>query len=191
MICCKFTDLYETLNDKAWSQKKVTKRDDKDDSLLTILRVIDAINSLKEFEVSLWSNRSLDEINIPSEFADMILPSAVRFEALNLRTKDVLVKPTFNMEDLPSYDEYIQACDKFRSRFKKDGFTEMTAVGSLRKAMNLNDVIAKAAINNRVNSQANPFIPIPLDNVNLFEDRYFNDDYDQIIKDWIIKLRFV
>lgn len=191
MVCCKFIDLYKTLNDKAWSQKKVTRVDDHDDSLLVILKVIDAINSLDEFAVSLWDNRMLDELNIPSEFAEMVMPSAVRYEALNLRTKDILIKPEFDMNELPSYEMFIKACDKFRSRFKKDGFTDMTSVGNLRKAMNLNDVIAKASFNGAVNSQANPFIPIPLHDVGLFEDRYFNDTYEKSINDWITKIRFV
>lgn len=192
MVCCKSNEIIGAIEMVALSQKKVTKVDGLVSSIKTILEVIDYINAQDEFCCSIWGNHPLDEINIPNEFKDFIMPSAVRYDALNRRTKDLLVKPDLNTTILVcSYADYIQACDRFRGFFKRDGFSDMTPVGSLRKAVNLNDVITKASFGDRVCAQGRPFIPVPLTDIGLFEERYFNDEVADIVSDYITEMRFV
>lgn len=189
MVCSK---LLKEIDAKAWSQKKVSKVNEKDDSLKIILNFIDYVNSLDEFACSLWENRLFENILVPNEFIPFFLPSAVRLDALNRRTKDLLVRPETVSLDAKTYDEYVKACDIFRSRFKKDGYSDMTALSNIRQAVNLHDVMAKASFNGRVSSNDRPFIPVPLvDMSNLFEDRYFNDDESAIILDFIAEMRFI
>lgn len=192
MVCCKDYEIVAKMKDVATAQKKVTKVDEIEKCIKVILGVIDYVNAQDEYFCSIWENHPLDEINVPNEFKDFVMPSAVRFDALNRRTKDLLVKP--NKKEMvlsDSYADYVEACDRFRGFFKRDGFSDMVSLGSLRKAVNLNDVITRASINERVCAQGRPFIPVPLNDIGLFEDRYFNEDVKDVISDYITEMRFV
>lgn len=192
MVCCKFSAYTNDVEARAKAQKKVTNVNNLVKDIEDILKFIDYINSLDELDLVIWDNRQLDDIPVLNEFKDFILPSAVRYDALNRRTKDLLERDNSeNANPISSYADYINICDRFRSVFKKDGYSDVSMIGSLRKSVNLTDVIARASIDSRVAAQGRPFIPVPLVNVGLFEDRYFNETASGIIKDYIADMRFI
>lgn len=176
------------LSNKANSQKKITKYDD---SIQTILEVIEYVNSLDEFAQSIWIGHSISDVTFPTELSDFVMPASVRYDSNNLKTKDLLDRPV-HIEFNISYLDYVQACDRFRSNFKRDAVSDMTPFDNVRRHVNLNDIIDRISVNGQVSAKNNPFVPIRVVGVeNLFEDRYFNDTEDSVLRDYIAEIKFI
>lgn len=179
------------VNERAKAQKKISKWDDS--YLEEIAKMIDFINSQNEYFTHFDDGKSIDDVNIPSEFADFILPASVRYDSRNLSTNDLLVRVVGD-HPCPDYDTYVNACDAFRGQFKKDAFTDMVSIGSLRKVLNLSDVISRAKGGpgeKSVRANGTPFVPIALEGLkSLLSDRYFNDSAEEVLLDYIRQMRF-
>lgn len=176
------------INEKAISQKKISKYVE---GLSTVMLLINYVNSLDEFATEIWDGHTLEDVYIPKELGDFVLPASVRYDANDRRTKDLLVRP--NVFDLNiSYMEYVNACDRFRNNFKKDASSDMVSFASLRKHVNLNDVIDRISINDKVSYFNGSYVPIDVIDISaLFEGRYFNDSSSAVLDDYIACIRFI
>lgn len=199
-------EVKEAIKARAMSQKKISKFND---GIEKIINLIDYVNNcMREEDVEIWSGHSVDEVLIPREFADFVYPASIRYNSADRRTADLIVrKPTevkregsedkvnVTLEEKPSYADYLNACDAFRGNFKRDAVSDMVSIGSLRRHLNLSDVISKVAIDKGegylVSYYAGCYVPIPIKDISaLFENRYLNDDAQSVLKDYIAEMRF-
>lgn len=175
------------INKKAQSQKKISHYVE---GLKDVMLVINYINSLDEFASEVWDGHTLEDVMLPKELADFVMPASVRYNSSDRRTSDLLVRPhTFDLNI--SYAEYVECCDRFRNNFKKDASSDMISFASVRKHVNLNDIIDRICIDDKVNYYSGPYVPISIKDISaLFEDRYFNDSASSVLDDYIAGIRF-
>lgn len=198
-------DLVSTFLDKLMKRLNSMKKVRVDGSELSqavsdILTVIQRVNQLGMYDTTIpeWDNRSIDEIEIPSEFSQMVLPSSVRFNAGDIRSKELLVKPAESKlpNDL-SFFRFNTSVSKLRSVMKRDSRDGLVTIGSLRKAVSLSDVIdrffvvRKNKIMAKLSSDTNLPIELIDDVDHLFEDDFYNTrDVNRVIEDFTNSIIF-
>lgn len=198
-------DLVTTFLDGLMKRLKSMKKVREDDKILSeaisdILNVINRVNQLGMYDSTIpeWDNRSIDEIEIPSEFSQFVLPSSVRMNAGDIRSKELLVKPSESKlsNDL-TFFKFNTSVSKLRSVMKRDAKDGLVTIGSLRKAVSLSDVldrffiVKKGRIFAKLSSDTT--LPLELDgNLDcLFEDDYYNTrDLSRIIEDFTNAMMF-
>lgn len=146
-------------------------------------------NSLDEHVSIVLNNIDINRVQIPKEFADFIIPSAVRFDPANPRSKNLVVSEAA-AADPGDYNDYVNLCDTFRGYFKKDANSDMVDLVDCKKAVNLQSVIAKASCDvdgaYRVNYGNEAFYPIRLKSIDsLYEDRHFNATESDLVADYL------
>lgn len=191
------------LSNRAYSQAKIKISDTEVNKIVcNLFGYLQLFNSLTENSIMLWG-RSINDIDVPNEFADFVWPSSVKFDPADPKAQELLIrtKPDPTWHDQFTLTDYIDTLSRWRRIFKKDLANDMTSLGSLKKAVSLNDVrdkVSPASISDDgVNGYARyidqPFIPIP---ILLWvgdlwkKDVYFNSDYNSVIDEYIAIKRF-
>lgn len=197
------TEYCEKLKDKLVNQKLVRK----DDRLLreyleTVFIAIDMINALDE-DATRVMDRDLDEIEIISELSDMIYPEVVRIDATSRRCKNVVFRQKEVNEDKQvTYSELMEAQAYIRSAYKRDDNDSLVKVSTLRVKKNLADILDRVVWCSIVDDKpvrsvnqpkGQSFYPIYIDQKvieSLYNEAYFNDDFDEMLNDLSISKSF-
>lgn len=180
---------------KVWAQKKISvKLEDVVDSVEKMYSVIKYFNSIDEYTTLLFGGVDIKEVKVLKEFADFIVPSAVRFDPTDLRSKNLAVQDGVMGAPL-KYIEYVNLCDQFRSFFKKDASSDVINLVDKKKSVTLNSIIDQASniVDGvyRVNYGTSVFYPIRLTDITvLYEDRHFNANESDLVSDYLSNFRF-
>lgn len=153
-------------------------------------KYIEYFNSIGEFDETVWDHTPLSSVSVLNEVGDFILPSVVRKDITDRKTKDVLVRAKSDVYG--NFLDYTDLCDEIRGWFRSDASGDVTKLSDLRKAVNTEAIISKVAHNGKVAYVSQAYVPIVL-KLNIsdqFEDRYFNATVGEIISDYISNVRF-
>lgn len=184
----KFEVLVQKLNERAEAQKRVSKYDMT--SLNVICNFINYVNSLDEDTLRVF-DRDFDDIVIPTELKDLVLPKSVRVIPGDRRTEDVLLRPETKSAVCTSYAEYINAVDQFRGYFKRDSKSDMTTLSSLRVDVSLVEILDRICLDDRARVTNQGTYPIAVKPVSqLLTDRFFSDSTNDVIQDWLVTVKF-
>lgn len=185
MILDRFAKKLEA---RAYAQKKVSKPDWI--CLGKIIDFINYVNSLDEGCYQVFEGRLIDDILIPKEFADFIIPKSVRLIPGDRKFTDLLVRG--NVKECPvTYDQLMNAYDTFRGNFKRDSFVDMITIGSLRVDKSLNEVISNICLDDVCHVDG---LGIPIEvkaDINVIEKRYFNQSLEDVVDDYLHNLKFI
>lgn len=195
MLEVKFIDEFKRM---ASVNRKISRDDGLAESIDYIFKSIDYFNSFDEYHHVIEDVHFTEFKDIPilNEFKDFILPRSIRYEPVNLRTKDVLVRPKSPDKFKFDISKYHIEIDNFRRYFKKDAKSEFVTLEDLKKHISLSEAIDRMFItvesDKYVKSGANAFIPIELstDLSNILDDSYFDTNYDKCVFDYMHKLIF-
>lgn len=162
----------------------------------------------------------VDELVVPQEFSFLLIPLSIRIDPLDLKTKDVKVIPEYKItsineedksdeskeksdkfEGYANYLEYKDDIHGFRRHFKLNGSDNLIKVMDVRKNVSLFDVLDSCCAvedlenlhNNKVHYFRDAFWPTLIQKSSiegLLEDNYFNDDFGNLMKDYLINLSF-
>lgn len=170
-------------------------------------------NSLPEYTDRVL-NKDLSEVYILSELQEFILPESVRWDPMDRRTRDLLIRSTFNGNvDSLNYSDFMDNQAIWRGFFKKDCKENLVTLDSLKKPCSFSEIVEKSAILNGKsikiktglkdddgNEIINVFpdfkskpvngsyIPIPLDGEyfeRMFRDDYFSSRSVEVIEDYL------
>lgn len=180
---------------KVKSQKKISVSDV--EIIQTMEKFYDIFryfNSLDEYSTFVFNNANINDVKLPKEFEDFIIPAAVRFDPTDLRSKNLVLKDK-EMAAPMSYLEYVNLCDTFRGYFKKDASNDMVSLTDLKKSQTLSSIIDRASnvVNDEysVNYGTQVYYPIRLQNITLlYEDRHFNATESDLMSDYLSNFRF-
>lgn len=195
-ICGQDSVLIEAICKSVYSQKKVSKANNYIETVIKLFDYFSYFNSLTPDDtvVNMQSIKSLDDIIVPKEFEQFIMPSSVKVIAGNRRLPELLQSfpAKHHLVKEYSYHEYIELVDQFRSYFKKDGLADVVTLASIRKEVSLMDVLSIASVSGCVNYDSEPYYPVILtNNMELvIGTSFLQDDADIMIKDFCAKLRF-
>jgi hypothetical protein len=184
----KFEVLVQKLNERAEAQKRVSKYDRT--SLEIICNFINYVNSLDEDTLRVF-DRDFDDIVIPTELKDLVLPKSVRLIPGDRRTEDILLRPEINSKPCASYAEYMNAVDQFRGYFKKDSKSDMVTLSSLRVDVSLVEVLDRICSDDKAKVTNQGVYPITVKSVSqLLTTRFLSDSIDDVIQDWLVAVKF-
>lgn len=136
-----------------------------------IMNYISFFNSLEE-DVIFVDGRTIDQIQIPSEFKDFIIPNSVRLVAGDRRYPNIVLRdsdPTgtviFESENDSitfkyNYLEWMNLITQFRGFFKKDLSSDMISLSELRLNKSISDISDIVVVNNEVKYEGVDFIPL-------------------------------
>lgn len=166
---------------------------DVEKTITTILKNINLFNGLYEDE-SILNGVSIDEIDIPEEFKDIILPNSVRYDTAYRAMSDILKRNTRSTLKF-NINEWKDNCDAFRSYFKMDATTSIVKLSDLRVNKSLADVFNQFVTEDgHVHYADTPYIPIALDDITAIcgkKNRWFNYDVNDMINEyfsnWYVK----
>lgn len=158
-----------------------------------ILADVNLFNSLAEDE-SILNGVSIDEIDVPDEFKDVILPNSVRYDTAYRAMSDILHRNPRSVLKF-NINEWKDSCDEFRSFFKLDATTSITKLSDLRVNKSLADVFNQFVTEDgHVHYADTPYIPIALDDITAIcgkKNRWFNYDVNDMINEyfsnWYVK----
>lgn len=186
---------------RAKSQKKISRVDEGISGLKTIFNYINFWNSYTP-DVTTIENRDVEDILIPEEFKDFIIPNSVRYEAGDRVYSDLLVRPEFQCVDKDDkfdydYNEYLDACHAFRGLFKRDFNSGYVSLASLRVDKSFENVRAVSGIYDPNSSEvichymSSPFIALELANWSMFvRPLYFNATASEVLDNYVAKISF-
>jgi hypothetical protein len=198
-----FSDIIQKdLLSKIRSEKKVRVLDPEvapNNVVDDLMHDIVAINSLDPDATNI-NGYDLKDLYIINELKDLINPGAVRLDASNYGTINLIVKPETKKDYAFSLLKFEEAQTKFRSYFKKDTSSDRTCVADLVKSVSLMDVIDKCAMPTviedkvvyRIRYIQNIYLPLPLsmDLSSLCKSYYWNATVPELVDDYFAKLRF-
>lgn len=192
--------------------KRVSKANDLEETLERIYYTLQYFNTLPEFTMTLGS-RPLSEIVIADEWKDFIIPESVRLDPTDLKTNNLVVRPS--KEDLnvsaekeilsdyidnlkkgftpEIYYTFINDQLRVRSYFKTDLTNNTTNLATLRANKCLMDIIPIMAVKDgdgfKCRSLDEPYIPVELcSSLNcLFRSDYYNVEMDNMFYDYMSK----
>lgn len=189
---------------RVFANKKISKDIKEIRALLeSINEFIYYFNSLDETRTTVFfQNIDMSKVYIPREFADFIIPAAVRRDPTDRRCRN-LVK----IEDaatagilmdsikVTNYLEYLNVVDSFRALFKTDMTSNTVALSELKRAVSTESVIDRLSYDmgngDRVRYSGEPFVPLKLKYVgDEFEERYFTNTPAEVMTDWYAALKF-
>lgn len=201
--------LSKKIADKAFSQKKISVKNEKDveDIVSKIIDHIRYFNSL-EADTAMIDNHPLADWVVLNEFAQFIYPNSVRYESGNRIYKDLLSRPEAKEGFKVNFQEYIMALSRFRGLFKKDALTEVTNLSNLIVDKSFEEVRPYISVStstsdilvtpendnkNMVRYLDNPFVPIPVKGLFNFVDAsiYFTASYTDVLLDYISDMSFI
>jgi hypothetical protein len=181
----------ECVKAKTFKSRKISAKDstELDGAIDVISDVIDFVNAQPE-EVEYILGKHVKDFVIPNLFVSRINPKSVRYNLANLRCIDLLDRPEYKGDCKYSYQKYIDAISIMNRYQKRDSLAEVTALESIRRDSTLADVINKASIKGKVRYDAEPFVPVKLnDSLScLFKESYFNADDAEVITDYYINV---
>lgn len=177
---------------KAMAQKKVSRPEKEvKDLVRKIADAIEFFNSLPEEDYSSLL-KSPDEIKIPAEFKEFIIPESVRFDQSTYACPDLLVRSKVKEYEWSPFTWNI-VCDEWRSLFKKDCNSDMVPLSEAKKKVVLHDIIDVISTKQHsCRSKDTPYIPVELsvDLTELIGSRYFNCSDADMIEDFMTSLKF-
>lgn len=196
----KVFDMNQEIANKAFSQKKINVKDERNvkEIVDVIFNHINHFNSL-EADTAIINQHPLADWVILNEFSSFIYPNSVRYESGNRIYLDLLYRSkSANFE--PNFQEYIIALSKFRGLFKKDALTDITNLSNLRVDKSFEEVRPNVVVrdssdndNGMVRYLDKPFIPVPIKGLFNFVDAsiYLTASQEQVIRDFICNMTFI
>lgn len=190
-----YDNIIEKIKLSAKAQKRVSRVDDLDDQIVKIFNYIKYFNTLDQDSTLVFPDdpKTLDRIPILKEFSEFILPSSVKLIAGNRRMEELLVYwDSSKVDKSLSYSDYLNVIDTFRGYFKKDASNDIVTLDSLKKELSLSDVLSRLQLDDSVNYDSDPFIPIKLnqDVRILIGTKFMQDSAEKMIEDYCAKIRF-
>lgn len=177
--------------------KKVRRTRDEIAKLVDqILKYIDYFNSIEEFDSYVFDYQDMNNVMIPNEFADFIIPRSVKFVPGLRQSTDVLVRAERPKKIDFTLSKWVDLCVEWRSLFKKDFRSDVVTLASLKVDKSIADVLPKACfegedetgqISTWARYETSPYVPIMLDTwlMSLYRADYYNADKEQILRDYL------
>lgn len=155
-----------------------------------LFKHIHAINCLPE-HARFINGYSLEDVKIIDELKDFIMPECISMDP----SSRMAVNFAMNGECHSNFklNEFNDLQLQFRNFFKKTGLDGSTSISSLRTRVSLIDVLDKCPViidgEEYIHYEGTPFIPYDvkgeLKTIGLYNKSYFNETYDNVIKDYI------
>lgn len=172
------------------------------ETITSILHMIDRVNASNEFTTRYFGRDAKDFV-IANEWKDFFLPSSVRLDPTDLKTKNLLntsVARVKDAEDVGLYVDWTNLQLQFRSWYKSDLSSNVTTLDTVRQPKSLFDVLPICTIGDEsddnseealpsVRSLDEPFIPVRLKSEIsvLFRSDYWNMNVRGVVVDYCNK----
>lgn len=182
--------------------KVVEEKDVIKETITSILHMIDRINASNEFTTRYFGRDAKDFI-IANEWKDFFIPSSVRLDPTDLKTRNLLetsVARVKDAEDVGLYVDWTNLQLQFRSWYKLDLSANVTTLDAVRQPKSLFDVLPICTIGGEkddddefapssVRSLDEPFVPVRLksDIAVLFRSDYWNMNVHGVVVDYCNK----
>lgn len=162
--------------------------------LLQQYNAIRYFNSIDEYTALIFGSIPIEEVKVLKEFADFIVPSAIRFDPTDLRAKNLALKDGLSEAPM-TYIEYVNSCDALRGLFKKDAMSDNVSLKDLKAPVALSSMMHKVSNiigkTRMVNYGEQIYYPIRIEDVSvLWEKRHFNATEENLMNDYLAKFRF-
>lgn len=185
------------LQDKAEAQRKISRAPELKDEIGIVGLYVKNVASMKENEVLIpeW-NRHIDDCKGHKWFKPLEIYNSIRYRLADLRTKDLVIRPSFEGWDYKKldsqevvridYNRVLLAVTNIARAFKStpdEYFCELQ-----KKDVSLADVSDVLSFNWGVKYEGNPYIPVIVNNdiSLLFGDNYLNVLVTEIVDDYFV-----